>query len=534
MNDKKKSKLRLKKFYLHPVTTFILLTFLVMVLSGILSLLQTQATYTSLNTQTGELQTTLVTVENLFSFDGIKYLISNASRNFISFTTLSNLLVALIGLGIAQATGLIDTFIKRVLTKIDNKKITFIIILLATLSSLINDIGYVILIPIAALIFKKNNRNPLAGIIAAFCGVAFGYGVTMFVGSMEVNLISTTESAARLIDPAYHVALTSNLIIIVVTSIILSIVGTIIIEKIIIPRIGRYRENNELSKTIEMEVIKNIEEEEQKKLAEEIYEKKGIKYATITAIIFAFFFIYSLIPNLPFSGLLLNMEETTYLGQTFGANSYFQDSFTFMVSLFFIATGLAYGFGAKTIANDKELLVDSGKYMLEVTSLIPMVFFATQFIAVFRKTNIDTVITAWGANLINSLDFTGMPLILLVIIVFAVINLFSTTPTAKWVILAPIVVPKLMQANISPEFTQFILRATDSMTKGITPLLTYFVIFIGYLNIYNSNKKRPVTIGMALKLIAPYCFIISLVWIAIIIIWYLTGFPIGMNVYPTL
>lgn len=532
MNNKKK--IRLKKFYLHPVTAFIILTFVVMALSGILSLLQVQATYSSLNTTTGQLETTLVTIENLFSFDGIKYLISNASKNFISFTTLSNLLMALIGLGIAQATGLIDTFIKRVLTKIDNKKITFIIIFLATISSLINDIGYVILIPIAALVFLKNNRNPLAGIIAAFCGVAFGYGVTIFVGSMEVNLISTTESAAKLIDSAYHVALSSNLIIIIVTSIILSIVGTMIIEKIIIPKLGRYKDRNDLSKTTEIDVIESVEEEEQRKLAEEIYEKKGMKYATIAAIIFALFFIYSLIPNLPFSGLLLDMNEYTYLGQVFGPNSYFQDGFTFMVSLFFIITGLAYGLGAKTIKNDKELLVDSSKYMLEVTALIPMVFFATQFIAVFRKTNIATVITAWGANIINSLDFSGIPLVILVVLVFAIVNLFNTTPTAKWVILAPIVVPKLMQANISPEFSQFILRATDSMTKGLTPLLPYFVIFVGYLNIYNPNKRRPITIGKALKLIAPYCLIISLVWLIIILLWYLTGLPLGVNTYPTL
>lgn len=531
---KKKNKLKLKKFYLHPVTTFILLTFLVMLISGVCSLFEMQATYSKLNITTGEIETELVAVENLFNFDGIKYLISNASKNFISFTTLSNLLMALIGLGIAQATGLIDTFIKRVLGKIDNKKITFIIIFLATVSSLINDIGYVVLIPIAALVFSKNNRNPLAGIIAAFCGVAFGYGVTLFVGSMEVNLVSTTEAAAKLIDSGYHVALTSNLVIIIVTTLILSIVGTMIIEKIIIPKIGRYKENNELSKTVEMEAIENIEEEEQRKLAEELHEKKGMRYASITAIIFALFFIYSLIPNLPFSGLLLDMNEYTYLGQTFGPNSYFQDGFTFMVSLFFILTGLAYGIGAKTIKNDKELLVESSKYMLEVTSLIPMVFFATQFIAVFRKTNIATVITAWGANIINSLDFAGIPLILLVIVVFAIVNIFNTTPTAKWSILAPVVVPKLMQANISPEFTQFILRATDSMTKGITPLLTYFVIFVGYLNIYNSNKKRPITIGMALKLIAPYALIISLVWIAIIILWYITGLPIGNGVYPTL
>ncbi len=531
---REKKKLKLKKFYLHPVTAFILMTFLVMLLSGILSLFQMQATYSTVNATTGQIENNLVAVENLFNFDGLKYLISNASKNFISFTTLSTLLISLIGLGIAQATGLIDTFIKRVLVKIDNKKITFILIFLATVSSIINDIGYVILIPIAALVFLKNNRNPIAGIIAAFCGVAFGYGVTMFVGSMEVNLISTTEISARLIDSSYHVSLSSNLIIIVVTALILSIIGTIIIEKIIIPKLGRYKDVNDLARTSEMEIIDNVEEEEQRKLAAEIHEKKGMKYATITAIIFAIIFVYSLIPNLPFSGLLLDMEEYTYLGQVFGSNSYFQDGFTFMVSLFFILTGLAYGFGAKTIKNDKELLVDSSKYMVEIAALIPMVFFATQFIAVFRKTNIATVITAWAANLINSLNFSGIPLIIIVIFVLAIVNLFNTTPTAKWTILAPVVVPKLMQANISPEFSQFILRATDSMTKGITPLLTYFVIFVGYLNIYNSNKRRPITIGRALKMIMPYCLIISFVWIVIILLWYLTGLPIGTHVYPTL
>ena len=237
---KEKKKLKLKKFYLHPVTTFIILTFVVIVLSGIFSLFGMQATYSVLNSKTGQLETNLVTVENLFGFNGLKYLISNAAKNFISFTTLSNLLIALIGLGIAQATGLMEVVIKRVLTKIDNKKITFIIIFLA-ISSLINDIGYVILIPIAALVFKENNRNPLAGIVAAFCGVAFGYGATIFVGSMEVNLISITEASARLIDSSYHVALTSNLVIIIVSSIILSIIGTIIVEKNIIPRIGKYK-----------------------------------------------------------------------------------------------------------------------------------------------------------------------------------------------------------------------------------------------------------------------------------------------------
>ena len=533
MNGKRK--LKLKKFYLHPVTAFIVLIFLTMLLSGICSLAGMQATYSSVNPATGNIDTTVIAVENLFSFDGIKYLISNATKNFISFTTLSNLLIALIGLGIMQATGFLDTFIKRYLVKIDNKVITFIIIFLATISSLINDIGYVIMIPLAAIIFSKNRRNPLAGIVASFAGVAFGYGVTLFVGSMDVNLITTTETAARLIDSSYHVALTSNLFIIIASSIILSIVGTMIMEKIIIPKIGRYntKVENEFAKTEEVEII-DEEDLEQYRLKEEIYEKKGMKNASIMAVVFLIFLVYSLIPNLPFSGILLDMNEYTYLNQVFGPNAYFQEGFTFMVSLFFILVGLAYGFGAKTINNDKELIVDASKYIQEVTLLIPMVFFATEFVAVFRKTNISTVLTAWGANLIDSMNFTGLPLLILVIVVLAIINVFNTTSATKWLILAPVVVPKMMQANVSPEFTQYILRATDSMTNGITPLLTYFVIYIGYLNIYNPNKKIPITIRKSLSMLMPYFLIISLVWIGIILLWYFAGIPIGPSVSPTL
>lgn len=528
-----KKKLKLKKFYFHPITTFIILTFFVVILSGILSSLGIYATYSKINLSTGKLESVLVTVENLFNYDGIKYIISNAVKNFVSFTTLSTLLVSIIGLSVAKSTGFLDTFIKRKLVKIDNKKITFILILLATISSLINEIGYVILIPLAAIIYMANNRNPLAGITAAFTGVAFGYGVTVFVGSMEVNLNTTTEMSAKLIDSMYHVSLTSNLFIIIITTIILSIIGTIIIEKNILPRLGKYKSINDISKTLELEVV-DEEIEEQRKLEQDANEKKGLKYAFISSIVILLIAIYALIPNLPFSGILLDMNETTYLGQLFGENAYFQDGFNYIVSLFFIITGIAYGIGAKTIKNDRDIIYGANEYLKEVGNLIGLLFFASQFIAVFKKTNIGTVLTAWGADLINSVQFTGLPLIILVIIIIALSNIVITTPLAKWTILAPVVVPKLMQSNISPEFAQFILRAGESMTKGITPVLAYFVIFIGYLNIYNADKRKPITIGNSLRLIFPYCIFISLTWLAIIVLWYIIGLPLGPNVFPTL
>lgn len=525
-----KKKMKLKKFSLHPITTFILMTFGILVLSWLFSVLQFQATYTVVNPENLELESIFVNVKNLLNYDGIKYIISNAATNFASFAPLISLLIALIGLSIAHASGLIDTFIKRVTLNISNKKLTFILILIAIFSSIINDVGYVILIPLAALLFLANGRSPLLGIVAAFSGVAFGYGTTLFVGSMEVNLISLTTSSARLIDPEYHVSLTSNIFIMIAFSIVLAIIGTIIIENIILKKLGKYKMS--IEETQELEKL-TFPVEEQQKIELEINEKKGLKHAYIAGIIVILIFIYMIIPKLPGSGMLLDMKETTYLRQLFGSNSYFQDGFTYMVSIFFAITGIAYGIGAKTLKSDKQLIEKASEYAKNIGSLIALLFFASQFIAVFKESNIGTVITALGANMIKELSFSGLPLILLVLLVILVCNLFMTSPVNKWTILSPVVVPLMMQSNISPQFAQFVLRAGDSITKGITPLLAYFVIYLGYLNIYNKEKE-PVTIRKAISYVMPCCLIMGLTWILLLIGWYLIGLPIGPGVFPVL
>lgn len=338
---------------------------------------------------------------------------------------------------------------------------------------------------------------------------------------------------ARLIDSTFHVSLTANLFFIIVASFLLSLVGTIIVEKVIVPRMGRYKDKKDFSKTEELEII-DVELEEQTKIEEEKYEKTGLRYALIAGIFVVITFIYMIIPNLPGSGMLLDMNEQTYLNQLFGVNSYFQDGFTYMMALFFLIMGVAYGIGAKTIKSDKDIINGSASCMKHIGHLMILIFFASQFIAVFKKTNIGTIITAWGANLIHDLSFSGIPLILVILLVIGISNLFITTPTLKWSILSPVVVPALMQSNISPQFAQIILRAGDSMTNGITPLLAYFVIFIGYLNIYNLNPKKPITMKKAIGMIMPYCLIMVVFWILLILGWYLIGLPIGPGVYPTI
>ena len=510
MQNRRRKHFRKIKF--HPITTFIILTIFVMILSSFLSIFFEQ-------------------VNGLFNIKGFKHLIESAANNFVSFNPLKTLLIGLIGLSVAHASGFIDTFIKRVTLKINNKTITFIIILIATISSIINDVGYVILIPLAALVFLANRRNPLLGITAAFCGVAFGYGVTIFAGSMEMNLVKYTEQAVNM---QYHVSLLSNLYAIIIASIVLSIVGTFIIENIISKRIGRYHLTNEEESTETKEIkIESVEQEQQKRLEEDINEKRGLKYASIAFLIFVLLFAYMIIPGLPGSGLLLDMEEKAYIYQLFGEKGYFKKGFTFLISVMFLVVGVAYAKGAKTVKSDNELIKKASDYLKDVGYLCAFIFFAAQFIAVFKETNIGNYIISLISDVIVNIPFSGIPLIIAVMLLIAFSGLFVTTQTIKWTLYAPVVVPLLTKNSISPEFAQFIFRASDSMTKGFTPLLGFFVIYLGYLNVYNTDNE-PITIRKALSFVSPYCLLISITWILIVVLMYVVGLPIGPSSYPVL
>ena len=278
----------------------------------------------------------------------------------------------------------------------------------------------------------------------------------------------------------------------------------------------------------------SVEEAEQQLIEKERNEKRGLRYALVVSILFLLFFIYALIPNLPWSGLLLDMKEKIYLNQLFGDNSYFQDGFTFIVSMLFVVAGIAYGIGSKTIHNGKEIIDAASKKFNNIGSIFILMFAVSQFIAVYRKTNIGMVVTAWLANLLEKMSLSGIPLIVVALLFIALSGLLLTSPASKWMIFSPVIVPLFMQSNISPQFAQLVMRAGDSMTKGYTPLLASFVIYIGYLNIYNLKKNKPYTIRESLKMISPYLLLICATWIVLVVLWYIVGLPIGPGVSPTI
>ena len=528
---KNKWKFKFKRKSINPVTTYILLTFLVIIASGVLKLLDFQSTYKMVDISKGEVTQVTTTVNNLFSFTGLKYIVGNATKNFISFAPLSMFLVAYLGLAICEASGFLDVLFKKVFDKINNRILTFLVVFVATASSLINEVGFVVLIPLAAYIYKAKKRNPMIGVCAAFAGCAFGYGTSLFIGSLETQLIPYTTIASRLVDSEYHVSLLANLFIMIVSTFVLSVVGSIVIERLIAPTLGKYRAKKEISENEEYELIDDIENEQ---LATDYNEKKGFKIAFVVAAIFVLFFIYSVIPDLPISGLLLDYSEDTYLRQIFGPNSYFQDGFTFMISMLFVISGLVYGFASKKFKNDTDVIKACHEPLARIGSILLLLFVASQFISLFRRSNIGVIIVGFLGNVLSSFSFGGLIYLIIAVFVMLIGDFFLTGVETKWAIFAPVVVPALMHSNISPQFSQFVMRAVDSMTNGITPLYAYFVIFIGFLNIYNIDEEKPITISNAMRIMLPYFVIISLTWLLLIIGWYIIGLPIGPGVYPTL
>ena len=270
-----------------------------------------------------------------------------------------------------------------------------------------------------------------------------------------------------------------------------------------------------------------LEEEEIKITNKEL---RGLIIGLGAGIVYLLIIVYMIIPGLPLSGGLLDSSATRYIDMLFGANSLFNKGFIFIATLFFVIIGLGYGFMTKSIRNNKDIAESLGYSLDGIGSIIVLIFFASLFINVFEESKIGEVITAFISNIIGGLGFNGIGLILAVILFVAIANLFCPGSQTKWLILSGSIVPLLMNASISPEFSQVIYTAADSITNGLTPLFAYFVIYIAFMEKY--NKGEMVTLFGSIKYMVPYSTFITIIWVGVIVGWYLLGVPIGIGSMP--
>jgi len=510
----KKIKRIREKIVLHPIMSFLILILITIGVSGILALFDITETYNSINVKSNSLETTMVAIENLFSLRGIKYIFSNTVSNFASFTPLSMLLITLLGIGIMDKTGFLDTLFYVLTRKLRKNVVTYILVLICILSSIVGDISYIILIPISALLFKYGKRNPQAGIITAFASISTGIGLNIFLSSVDSTLLNYTESAANILKEGYSINSTSFVLIMIVAIIALAFIITNITEKNIIPRLGKYE----------------YEEEEKYVSKKEI---RGLSISLIVGAIYLLIFIYNIIPGLPFSGNLLDYTQELYIDKLFGYNSFFNSGFVFVVTLLFFILGLVYGITTKEIKNQREVCDDLSHSLDGMGKVLVLIFFASAFISILKHSNLGTLITSWCANLLSTTTFSGLPLIILVFVISGLTTIFLPASINRWLILSPVVVPVLMNSGISPEFAQIIFRAGESVTYLLTPAMAYYVIYLAYMEIYNQDKKGT-GLFSSLKYMLPYSLGTIAMWIVILIIWYLIAIPLGIGASPVM
>lgn len=476
----------------HPATLFLMMAVLVALLSWWASAVGLQATHPA----TGE----LVAVRNLLSADGFRWIYTNVESNFVNFPPLGLVLVIMIGIGVAEGSGLFTVLVRQLVLGAPPKLITAAIITAGIFSHLASEVGYVILIPLGAMIFHALGRHPLAGFAAAFAGVSAGFGSNFLIGSVDPILAGLSTSAAQIIDPTMDINPMVNYYFMFASAIMVIAVGTWITEKIVEPRLGKYTGNQ---KALEIEQITPL-------------EKKGLRWAGIGTLIFIAVMAMTIIPE---NGLLRDPVTGSILRSPF-----FSGIIVGLLLLFFVP-GIIYGIIVKTIKNDKDVIKHMTNSMKGMGSYIVLVFFAAQFIYWFNYSNLGLVLAIDGAQFLSNVGFTGIPLILTFLLLCAFLNMFMGSASAKWAIMAPVFVPMFMILGYHPGFTQAAFRIGDSVTNVITPMMSYFALIVTYAQHYDEKNG----IGTIISLMIPYTVLFTLAWAIMITIWMLLGIPVGID-----
>lgn len=481
----------------HPVTIFALFTLAVVVLSHILYMMDVSVTYNGVNNETMEREMITVEAISLLVPDGIAYMFTSVVENFTTFVALGPVLVAMLGVGIAEKSGYISAFMTNTVTRAPSKLVTPIVVLMGVLSNAAASVGYVVLVPLGAIIFLGFRRHPLAGLAAAFAGVSGGYSANLVLGTNDPLLSGISTEASHLIDPGYTVLATDNWFFMFASTFIIVILGTLITDKLVEPRLGSYEGSLEGSDGNGISTL----------------ERKGLLWANISAIaVILGVGLLVLIPGAPLQG-----EDKSII------NSPFIDSIIFIMMLVFLVPGVVYGAVTKEIRNDKdiaELMTDS---LSTMSGFIVLIFFAAQFVAFFNYTNLGTIIAVNGASLLEAMNLSGVTVLTALIFITAVVNLFMAADSAKWAIMAPVFVPMFMQLGIAPEVTQTAYRIGDSSTNIISPLMPFFPLIVAFAQRYGKENG----IGTVVSLMLPYSVIFIIVWSIFFIIWYMMGIPTG-------
>jgi aminobenzoyl-glutamate transport protein len=476
----------------HPAALFGIMALLAVVMSGIVSLFDLSVIHPG----TGE----TIRPNNLFSVHGIHYILTSMVTNFTGFAPLGTVLVAMLGIGIAEGSGMIGAALRVLVLSAHPRLLTFVVVFAGVISNLASEVGYVLLVPLAGIIFLAAGRHPIAGLAAAFAGVSGGYSANLLLGTIDPLLSGLSQEAARIVDPEYLVNPACNYYFMVVSTFLITAAGAFVTEKVVVPRLGEYKGDEK--------------PEEIKQLAPE--EKRGMRFAAITLAVIAVVLALGTIPS---SGFLRDPETGDLL------HSPFLSGIVALVFLVFGGCGIAYGIGAGTYKSEKDVVDGMAGSMKSLSLYLVLIFFAAQFVAYFNETNLGLIVAVEGAELLNRSGLSPIPLVIVFILIAGFMNLFVGSASAKWALMAPIFIPMFMLLDhpFSPEFTQVAYRIGDSTTNIISPMMAYFALIVAFMEKYDDNAG----IGTVVATMLPYTGAFLVIWIVLLVIWMIFGLPLG-------
>lgn len=514
----------------HPVTLFAIFALGVVILSGVADWLDWSALDPRPESAPGRSPDGIIEPVSLLNGEGLRRIVSNLVTNFTSFAPLGVVLVALLGVGVAERSGLISALIRGLVLKAasfkprKNKKgimgvltapinfiltpknlVTITICFAAVVSNTASEMGYVVLVPLAAVIFHSMGRHPLAGLACAFACVSGGYSANILIGTIDPLLAGLTQEAANIIDPNYEIHAAVNYYFMFLSTFLITIVGTFVTLKIVEPKLGTY------DVTMASE---NLEDQSSMKPLTAT-EKKGLRYTGLAVLAVIALLALTIVPE---NGVLRNPETGEIL------NSPFLRGIVTFIFLFFLIPGFVYGKTTGSMTNDKGIIDGMANAMSTLGLYIVIVFFAAQFVAFFGWSNLGQIFAVKGAEFLNDIGLTGPAVFIGFIAVSAMVNLMLGSASAQWAVTAPIFVPMLMLIGYSPEVIQAAYRIGDSVTNIITPMMSYFGLILAFASKYVKN----IGIGTIISMMLPYSLLFYLGWMLLFYLWvFILGMPVG-------
>lgn len=492
----------------HPAVIFLILIGIVIVLSQILHMLGVGITYQVLNPETHKLETAVTPARSLLTADGIRFMYDRLIPNFMSFTAVGLMIVAMVGAGVAEEAGLVKALIRKLVLVSPPGALTYIMAFVGIMSSIAADAGYLVLIPLAGAAFLSVNRNPLAGLALGFAAVASAFTVNMLIKPLDAVLVEFTNDAIHLVNPNVSIGLTSNLWFSIASVIVLTGLIAFITDKTIEPRLGPYQGEGDAAKSADQS------EESGRELSAE--ESRGLRYSLYALVATIIVFALLAIP----SGAPLRNPVT---GDLIG-NSPFMNGLIAFIMVLFLTTGAAYGLGSGSMKNITDIIKAIEKALSGLGSLIFLFLIISQFVAYFNYSNMGTILAVKLADVLRDSNIGPLWLLIGFIIVVAIVDLLITGAIAKWAIFAPIFVPLLMKLGVAPEAVLAAYRVGDSPINSITPLNAYFALVVGFAQKYDKNAG----VGTVVALMLPYVIWIMVIWTLLFVAWFLMGLPWGL------